>query len=132
MFETLQRRHRLRLPVKLPATISSNQGRGMGVVTDLSMRGCALETEIGLHEGAAVDLQVLVPNEESAIVVNAVVRGVHAPRRMGVEFVDLTPAETARLSRFVFRLWKASEIRTPMAAAPRPCQQDLGSENQKM
>lgn len=124
MSETLQRRHRLRLPVKLPATISSNQGRGMGVVTDLSMRGCALETEIGLHEGAAVDLQVLVPNEESAIVVNAVVRGVNAPR-MGVEFVGLTPAETARLSRFVFRLWKASEIRTPTAAAPRPLQQGL-------
>lgn len=127
MSERIERRRRLRLPVKLIVRISGPMGRGHGVMTDLSMRGCNVETYLGLREGVNIGLQLLVPEEEGGIAADAVVRGCRGPH-MGVEFLDLTPAEKQRLGRFVFRLWKNSED-LRMQQAPMTCVQTSAHPN---
>lgn len=107
MSRTLQRRQRLRLPVKLPVILSCVYGEIRGVITDLSMRGCALESEICLDEGSVVRLQVCVPNERMVITVDyAVVRTVK-DSRVGLEFLNITQVAKDRLGRLVFHVWKS-------------------------
>lgn len=107
MPSTLQRRQRLRLPVKLPVILSSVYGKSRGVITDLSMRGCALESELSLDEGSVVRLQVRVPNERTVITVDyAAVRTVK-DRRVGLEFLNIAQDAKDRLGRLVFYMWKS-------------------------
>jgi c-di-GMP-binding flagellar brake protein YcgR len=107
MSRTLQRRQRLRLPVKLPAILSCVHGKSRGVITDLSMRGCALESGMRLDEGSVVRLKVPVPNERTAITVDyAAVRTVK-DRRVGLEFLNISQEAKDRLGRLVFYMWKS-------------------------
>ena len=83
----------------------SAQGEGDARVVDLSMAGCAVETDVTLAEGEVVRLS-LEPHgaAEGGIVVDgAVVRSAH-PGRLGFQFIRVSEDEEGRLRQYLYEV----------------------------
>lgn len=107
----VDRRQYVRLPVRFPASFSSDQGEGTGVVTQLSIDGCTVEAATSVFAGALLCVRLEIPGQEPEITVEtAVVRTVlHQRNWVGLEFLRLASAEKDRLTQFVLSLWMARQ-----------------------
>jgi len=76
------------------------------VLTDLSLRGCYLQTNTPLPVGARPHLTIRA--EDLEVLTHAVVRTSNRTLGMGLEFVDLTPANKVRLEHVIQNLQGAS------------------------
>ncbi|MGH7232156.1 MAG: PilZ domain-containing protein [Nitrospiraceae bacterium] len=95
------RRQYDRLPTQVRATIVGRPSQENEVVTDLSIGGCRLRTEISLLAGAFLHLQLQPTDGERAITVQTVVvRSVYSDA-LGLQFLGLDPKQKQHLSRFV-------------------------------
>jgi PilZ domain len=95
------RREYERLPANFPVMFSAGAVSGQGMVVDISMAGCAFDTETQLTEGSI--LKMVLPLSEEAHPVNveaAIVRSAR-PGRVGVEFLRIENGERERLQRFI-------------------------------
>lgn len=104
----MNRRDASRFPVK-PAyssvAVTPNDGteRLTGHVYDISEKGLRFEVDRALPVGSAIELELIVPPEESIRVTARVVRVYDeaddpGPRRMGAEFIGFSsPGDEARL-----------------------------------
>lgn len=99
-----QRKHP-RFPVQFHSSFSSiNVVSGEGNLSDLSIRGCRVDTLIEVKPGTALQLRIDVSGDEPPIhVTQALVRW-YRDSRFGLEFVTLTPDEWARLQHVVKEL----------------------------
>jgi hypothetical protein len=98
----VERRDFDRLAIRIPVTITGIRGPFEAVATDLSVRGCALETgaEISATEPLAVTLNVQptpihIAGARARYVAGAVV---------GIEFTSFTPGMHTRLAKYVATL----------------------------
>jgi hypothetical protein len=90
-----------RIGVQFPVLFSSTQTTGKGVCTDVSVADCALETTLPLKQGEALKLELYVKSGRPPIVVaKAVIRSVRVGA-VGVQFVDVSDNDKARLNRLV-------------------------------
>lgn len=105
---TMNRRDANRVSVKpayssVAVTASGSPERLTGHVYDISEKGLRFEVDRALPVGSAVELELLVPPEESIRVTARVVRVFDeaddpGPRRMGAEFTGfVSPGDEARL-----------------------------------
>lgn len=105
---TMNRRDANRVAVKpayssVAVTASGSPERLTGHVYDISEKGLRFEVDRALPVGSAVELELLVPPEESIRVTARVVRVFDeaddpGPRRMGAEFTGfVSPGDEARL-----------------------------------
>jgi hypothetical protein len=76
------------------------------LLTDLSLRGCYLQTNAPLPVGTRAQLTIRA--EDMHIPAHAVVRTSNRTLGMGLEFVDLTPANKQHLQELIDKLIKAS------------------------
>ncbi|MDA2910678.1 PilZ domain-containing protein [Nitrospiraceae bacterium AH_259_D15_M11_P09] len=98
---TVDQRQYERIEVQIPATFSMDQASGTGLVTSLSLGGCALEVETQLSVGALLQLQLQVSGSDPPIEVEAaIVRSVRA-KNFGMEFLRLRSDEHYRLIHYV-------------------------------
>lgn len=110
----VDRRQYERLPTRVPTAfteaVKPGEYRvGEGVVTDLALSGCFLQTTAHLSEGALVSLELRPVAHAPALVVEAaVVRSVR-PTGVGLEFLRLHEAEHERLSQFIYQLLSARD-----------------------
>ncbi len=105
---TIDQRQYERIEVQIPATFSIDQTSGTGLVTSLSLGGCALEVEAQLSVGALLQLQLQVSGSDPPIEVEAaIVRSVRA-KNFGMEFLRLRSDEHYRLIHYVAGLLIAS------------------------
>lgn len=105
---TVDQRQYERIEVQIPATFSMDQTSGTGLVTSLSLGGCALEAETQLSVGALLQLQLQVSGSDPPIEVEAaIVRSVRATT-FGMEFLRLRSDEHYRLIHYVAGLLIAS------------------------
>jgi hypothetical protein len=82
------------------------QGMTWAVLTDLSMRGCYLQTNTPLPVGTEPHLTIRAESHE--FLTKAVVRTSNRTLGMGLEFVDLTPPNKVRLQHVIQKLLGAS------------------------
>lgn len=82
------------------------QGMSWAVLTDLSIRGCYLQTNTPLPAGAHPQLTIRAEGIE--VLAHAVVRTSNRTLGMGLEFVDLTAAAKQRLQELIQKLLGAS------------------------
>lgn len=100
------RRQHERFEIRCPAWFSTDDGgspsqQGEAVLTDLSLGGCGLETDVPLEAGTVLLLQMQTWEDQLPIRVDrAVVRSIR-PRIVGLEFMQFQPREKHRLSLFV-------------------------------
>ena len=75
-----------------------------GTLLDLSIRGCAIKSDVPLHKGDILCLQIRLTDKEPPIEVDiAMVRTVTG-RRFGLEFAKIRPEEETRLGRVLMTL----------------------------
>jgi hypothetical protein len=104
--DATDRRQYERFEVRCPAWFSTDEGgpfnrQGEAVLTDLSLRGCGLETNESLEPGTVLVLQIQTWEDQLPIRVDrAVVRSVR-PGIVGLEFMQFQPRDKHRLGQFV-------------------------------
>lgn len=86
--------------------VPGGQAMSWAVLTDLSLRGCYLQTNTPLPVGARPHLAIRADDIE--ILTHAVVRTSNRTLGMGLEFMDVTPANKQRLQNLIQRLLGAS------------------------
>jgi len=75
-----------------------------GALVDISIRGCAIKSNVPLHKGTILRLQIRPTDQEPPIEIDiAAVRTVTG-RRIGLEFVKISPEEESRLRRLLLPL----------------------------
>ena len=99
--QTLEKRRHDRLVTRFQITFSGNGIDGSGVVTLVSLGGCAIETDTKLSSGQILRLQLKPSDRDPAVAVDAaVVRGIRSPL-VGLQFLRFRMEERERLSQFV-------------------------------
>jgi c-di-GMP-binding flagellar brake protein YcgR len=95
-----------RLPLQFPVRLSNQQGESTGVLTDLSMVGCAVNVEASLEVGTLLRLRLHIPGDQRPITVEtAEVRAIGV-RRCGLRFVHMEDAEKNRLKKLIESQWE--------------------------
>lgn len=90
-----------RIAVQFPVLFGNAETVGKGVVTDVSVADCAVNTDLPLKQGDALKLELYPKSGRPPIVIaQAVVRSVRRGL-VGMQFVDVEESERARLNRFV-------------------------------
>jgi hypothetical protein len=76
----------------------------VGVVSDVSLGGCYLQTAIPTSEGTLLSLELQTGAHTPAIPVEAAIVRTARPGGVGLEFLHLDEAAQARLSQLVRQL----------------------------
>lgn len=94
-----------RFPVQFRSSFSSiNIVSGVGVLGDLSIRGCRVFSATPVHSGTEIEMRIELSDKEPLLhVKKAVIRWCRYDF-FGLEFVDLTPDGWARLQHVVKEL----------------------------
>ncbi len=100
-----ENRKNKRFPVRYRSSFTSlNIVGGEGLLMDLSLRGCRIESRTGVLPGTTLELRIQASHEKPPLRIReAVVRWGRAPQ-FGVEFIQLAPEEWARLQQTVTEL----------------------------
>ena len=104
-----------RLPISFPATLTGNSIESKGLVANISMAGCAINTGAKLEPGAILRMSLHIPGNLPPIGVQAaVVRDVQQ-NCAGLEFLQIEKTDRERLRAFISVLlreqWKSEDDR---------------------
>ncbi|HEX9741539.1 MAG TPA: PilZ domain-containing protein [Nitrospiraceae bacterium] len=90
-----------RIGVRFPVLFSSAKTTGKGIITDVSVADCALESTLPLKQGESLKLELYPKAGRSPIIVEkALIRSVRKST-VGVQFIEVSEADQARLNRLV-------------------------------
>ena len=107
-----------RIGVRFPVLFSSAQTTGKGIITDVSVADCAMETPLPLKQGDTLKLELYAKTGRPPIVVDkAVIRSVRKGI-VGIQFTEVSETEKARLHRLVGDLVGLPIAPVPTAPAP--------------
>jgi PilZ domain-containing protein len=97
----------VRFPVLLgPAHEDEELQHEEGTLFDISIRGCAIKSNVPLHKGDLLRLTIRPTDQEPPIeIAMATVRTVTG-RRVGLEFVKIRPEEETRLRKILMTLMR--------------------------
>ena len=88
--QTVDRREHLRIPVRLFLSFSGGKVRGEGMMLDISMGGCIIESLAPVHVDDIFYLQIELENGQTPLEVAAMVRSVSS---RGIAFKFLRSAQ---------------------------------------
>ena len=98
----MEHRQHPRFSVKFRSSFSStNIVSGEGNLGDLSIRGCRIYSLDKVKPGTALELRVVVSDDEPPIQIKQAIVRWYRESSFGLEFVSLTPDEWARLHHVV-------------------------------
>jgi hypothetical protein len=97
--QPVDRRKHLRIPVRLFLSFSGGKVRGDGMVMDLSMGGCVIQSATHVHVDDIFYLEIAITDQDAPINVAAMVRSISA---RGIAFKFLRKAQhNMRLLAFI-------------------------------
>jgi hypothetical protein len=98
-----ERRKAIRVPVRIPVTFESNEVSGEGVLTDMSLHGCSLESQQSLRSGLVIKLNLPAGKGQkpgSTVQQLATVMGING-NRAGLKFLAYSFQERNALTQTV-------------------------------
>ena len=109
----------MRAPVRIKVLMSDEESQGFVYFTsrDLSAGGIYLVSDLLLEEGTSVALEFTLPTHKQAVSVKGKIAWAkdeydagqaHIPPGMGVEFINLSPANLAIIEKYVTSSMKIS------------------------
>ena len=96
---TEQRQH-VRYQVEFPATFEGDH-TGIGIVYNLGMGGCKVVSDLAVQSGALLTVHLRIPEQTSAITIQAATVQWTLELEFGVEFLEMQKLERARLEQFL-------------------------------
>ncbi len=99
-----KRRAYPRYAVRCASAFSGDEIRGVGKVLNISRGGCAVESEVTLPRGTCVSIQIFLPQESSATVVERARVQWTTGFEFGLEFIRVPPKAQQSLQRFLSRM----------------------------
>jgi hypothetical protein len=101
----MEQRKNLRFPVRFRSSFTSlNIVGGDGNITDLSLRGCRVESQTEVRPGTSLEVRIHTSDDEPPLKVQEAVVRWSRGQQFGMEFVKLEPEEWARLQHTVTQL----------------------------
>lgn len=104
------RREYHRALTRFPTAFSGGHKSGTGVISDISMGGCSLETDTKLFMGCLLRLHVQVSEEEPVLAIDAAVVRSLRPKAVGLRFMHVRGEERERLRQIVRQLYEQSTL----------------------
>ena len=101
-----------RFPVQCPVTYNAGPFQGQGTVWNFSLSGWKISGDVPLQVGQTCSLTVNLPNQESIVVVAAIVRWVSG-QEYGLETLAIEKQTHSRLDHFLKRLLQESSENVP-------------------
>ena len=98
------RREYVRIPIQVPVAFSGEQVQGQGTVVNLSMRGCALETNTQPRSGEVLGLRLDALNGCPRIVIEAAVVRSIVRNEVGLEVLRIQESEREKLRHVIEKL----------------------------
>jgi hypothetical protein len=95
------RREYERMPVTYDAILSVGREHSEGVVKDISLGGCSVDTRTPLSPGTILQLGLQPPGYEGGITIDAAVIRTSRPGSVGMEFIRVKHDERKRLKQLV-------------------------------
>jgi len=101
----MDRRLAPRFKVHLLISFSEDSLTGEGIVVNLSLGGCTVDSEQKVQRWKYLTLRIFMPDQDAPLVVDrAQVRSSRRRRLLVLEFLAMQPQEQERLRRFVSTL----------------------------
>jgi hypothetical protein len=101
----MEHRQNKRFPVRFRSSFTSlNIVGGDGILVDLSLRGCRVESPTEVRAGTSLELRVQASEDEPPLKIQEAVVRWSRSQQFGLEFVTLEPEEWARLQHTVTQL----------------------------
>jgi PilZ domain len=101
----MEQRKNPRFPVRFRSSFTSlNIVGGDGNITDLSLRGCRVESQTEVRQGTSLELRIHSSEDEPPLKIQEAVVRWSRGQQFGVEFITLDPEEWARLQHTVTHL----------------------------
>ena len=90
-----------RIAVQLPVTFVGEQKSGEGLVTDLSIRGCSMQTETHPQHGTMLSITLQPAANLPPIHIEAAIVKCALGKRLGLEFYEIDSGEEERLRGYI-------------------------------
>ena len=111
--KTADRRTTPRLRVQFRTTFSvSSKLEGMGVMLDLSVGGCRIESPVPVEPGISLELRIYVPDFDWPLMIEAASVQWVSSQMFGLAFFRMTEAERQRLGQVIRDLMESSSTST--------------------
>src|SRR5580765_2907333 len=105
--KTADRRATPRLRVQFRTTFSTSSTlEGTGIMLDLSIGGCRIESPVTMEPGVSLELRIYAPNVEWPLMVEAASVQWVSGQTFGLAFFRITEAEHQRLGQVINDLMK--------------------------
>ncbi len=101
-----KRRAYPRYAVRCASAFTGDEVRGVGKVLNISRGGCALESEVTVPRGSMVSIQIFLPQENSATIIERARVQWTTGFEFGLEFIRVPPKSQQSLQRFITRMQK--------------------------
>jgi len=106
---TVDWRQSAQLSTRIPATFAKDvrpgeQRVGEGIVTDISLSGCYMQTVVQLSQGTLVSLELQTEHHTPAIAVEAAIVRIVYPTGVSLEFLRMSEPEQKRFRQFIRQL----------------------------
>lgn len=99
--QRLDHRQYFRLQANVPATFLSDTSRQRDLVTELSMGGCTLKTDVALVTGSFIQVNLETSDQDLPIAIETGMVRTIRPLSVGIEFLEFQPSEKRRLGEYI-------------------------------
>ena len=114
--QEFDRRQYRRLMANIPAAIVVDQPAVDGLITDVSMGGCTLQTSASFPRGTFVEVLLRPLKEEPEIKVDAAMICSQRGSTVGLKFLEFEPVDKSRLGELVLSLLVSQSITPGLSA----------------
>ncbi|MEP7152742.1 MAG: PilZ domain-containing protein [Nitrospira sp.] len=91
----------IRAAVTYPVRLSSDSTTGEGTVINLSVPGCAIETDLPVQPGEYLELLVMAPDQARPLIVGLAKVRWTTDQKVGIEFIRVRRDDQSRIRRLI-------------------------------
>lgn len=103
LFMDMELRSSMRVAVDYPVRLLSDSTIGQGTVINLSLPGCAVQTDLPVKPGDYLELQVMTPDQARPLTVGLAKVRWTAHQKAGIEFIRVRRDDQSRIQRLIGR-----------------------------
>lgn len=103
LFMDMELRSSMRVAVAYPVRLLSDSTIGQGTVINLSLPGCAVQTDLPVKPGDYLELQVMTPDQARPLTVGLAKVRWAAHQKAGIEFIRVRRDDQSRIQRLIGR-----------------------------